>query len=135
MPSAYEVVSGGILKLKNRAGRLGPLQKTPSSDRPYFKGGDSWSNIPHGRTYYITEKGLEYYHGSFEQYPKDNQHSIWTQTLFDNAPQTKAAFVDQTNDLFNSGVTLQDHHTAEYLAAELYKRGYLTFNADEAAEY
>ena len=115
--------------------RLGPLQKTPSSDHPYFKGGTSWGNTPHGNTYYVTEKGLDYYHGSFQDYPEDNQHSKWIQTLFENAPQTKAAFVDQTNNLYLSGVTLQDHHTAEYLAAEFHNRGYITFNADEAAEY
>ena len=113
--------------------KRGPLQKTPSSDHPYYKG--SWSDVSHGSTYYATEKGLDYYFGSFEQYPKDTQHAIWIQTLFENAPQTRQAYVDQTNDLFNSRVTLQDHHTAEYIAAEFLDRGYITFNPEEAADY
>tara|TARA_B100000749_G_C18402507_1_gene455453 strand:- start:887 stop:1288 length:402 start_codon:yes stop_codon:yes gene_type:complete len=133
MSSAYEIGPDGNLRLRNREGRLGPLQKTPSADHPYYKG--SWSKIMHGSTYYATEKGLDYYHGSFEQYPKDNQQAIWIQTLFENAPQTRQAYVDQTNDLFNSGVTLQDHHTAEYIPAEFLDRGYITFNPEEAADY
>jgi len=119
---------------KNRLGPWRDSHTRPLEKQPYFEKG-GWGNVTHGRTYYITEKGLDYYHGSFEQYPKSNQDALWIQTLFDNAPQTKAAFVDQTNDLYNQGITKQDHHEAEATAAELYKRGYLTFNADEAAEY
>jgi len=128
-------------KLTGRIGRVGsgefgtgvepygPLQKTPSSDHPYYKA-KGWTNRAYGATYNITQKGEDYYNGAFQSYPQDNQHSIWIEELLGNAPQTRGAFVDATNMLFNRGVTLQDHHTAELLAAEFYDRGYITYDEE-----
>jgi hypothetical protein len=117
-------------RLKNlRPLRRGPLQKTPSEDHPYYKA-KGWTNRAYGATYNITQKGEDYYNGAFQSYPQDNQHSIWIEELLGNAPQTRGAFVDATNMLFNRGVTLQDHHTAELLAAEFYDRGYITYDEE-----
>ena len=112
--------------------RLGPIIHTPRAGHPYY-GRDGWGNIMHGKKYYPTEAGLNYYYMGRESAPR-TQTDLWLDVLFNQEPKTRQAYVDRTNDLFNSQQTMQDHHAAEYVAAEMLSRKFITFDPNEAAE-
>ena len=114
-------------------GRRGPVLGNPGSDHPYYgKGG--WGDLMYGRRYYVTEKGNHYYLNSSSFLGGNTQFELWDDALFEQEPKTRAGYVDRTNDLFNSRQTTQDHHAAEFWAAEHLAAGNISTDASKEIE-
>ena len=94
----------------------------------YYKGGRrGWSNQFHVIMYYVTNKVYQTYNSDFQWGPPI-EIELWADALFDQEPKTSQAYVDRTNDLFNSRQTSRDHHEAEYFAARMQKEGLISFD-------
>jgi len=98
-----------------------------SGDTYYHSGRHGWGNQLYGNRYYVTQKGYQIYNSEPERFPPI-ELELWADALFDQEPKTRVAYIDRTNDLFNSRQTRRDHHEAEYFAARMQKEGLISFD-------
>ena len=82
---------------------------------------------------YLTEAGVDAIdnyiskHGDLRYDKKGlfTNSSTWMD-IIRTMPMTRAEYVDQTNSVYNEGVTTQDHHEAENYLAHLYSLDYVS---------
>ena len=85
-----------------------------------------WKNLVYSTTYYVTDSGLKYHEDELASGSLRETEELWHEALFENAPQTKVAFIDHTNELFLRRKTTWDHHKAEQFASIMMDHGYIT---------
>ena len=105
---------------------------------------EEYGNHLHSDRMYPTEEGMKYFH-SIDQnsrghavnnriaLPLTSDQYYWMRELFSGHPKSKAELRDRADDYFNSGITRQDHHAAENLAARLLEEDLLSWEVEGLA--
>lgn len=81
---------------------------------------------------YLTEAGVDAIDNYISKTDlRDDKKGLFRNTstwmdIIRTMPMTRAEYVDQTNSVYNEGITTQDHHEAENYLAQLYSSDYVS---------
>jgi len=100
---------------------------------PYHAIPHGFGNMSHATMLYATEAGMRHYYEQINSGHLSADEELWYETLFTEMPQRRGHYVDKTNAHYWDRKSGYDHHEAEYFAAIMYDRGYITTDVKKSA--